>query len=129
VLSFLADYYLAFHPSLWFNFTWLAYCFIEPCLVYGAGHLLLKGITNFALLMQFQQHQISGGKRFWKVIWYGILFPMFAFALARISAAITHNLPKPSAGDWKIGIALMALPLLIGLGVSAWGWIRDRLQA
>jgi hypothetical protein len=129
VLSFLADFYLAFHPSLWFDFAWLAYCFIGPCLVYGAGHLLLKGVANFALLMQFQQHQVSGGKRFWKVIWYGILFPMFAFALARIAAAIAHNLPKPSAGDWKIGIALMALPLLIGLGVSAWGWIRDRLSA
>ena len=126
ILSFLTAFYLTFHPSLWLDFAWLAYSFLAPSFVYGAAHLLLNGMSNFSLVMQFRQHQDSTGKRFWKVVWYGILFPMFAFPLARIAATMTHKLPKPSAGDWKFGIAFMALPLLIGLGVSAWGWARDR---
>ncbi|MBI3666358.1 MAG: hypothetical protein HY236_09060 [Acidobacteria bacterium] len=128
VLTLLADYYVAFHPSLWFSLSWMANAMLNPLAVYFAFWLVFRGFGGFLAMMRYGQSAVRGVGKFGRVLLYGIVLPSLSFGVAAVSASITHSLPKPTPGDWKIGLGLTAALITISLAVQAWSWIRERMR-
>jgi hypothetical protein len=125
VLAFLSSYYVAFHPSLWFSFGWMASFGLNPIAVYFAFWLVFQGMERFLTVMAHGPSRMRKLAKFWRVILYGLLAPALAFSVAAISASFTHALPKPAAGDWKIGLAIGGGFAVLSLGAQAVSWVRD----
>jgi hypothetical protein len=129
VLVLLTDYYVAIHPSLWFSLSWSVNATLNPLAVYVAFWMVIAGFGKFLAVMMHGQSTLRGFGRFWRAVWYGVFLPALSFAVAAISASITHSLPKPAPGDWKIGVGLTVGLIAIGLLVQGWSWIRERMAA
>jgi hypothetical protein len=125
VLAFLSSFYVALHPSLWFSFGWMASFGLNPMAVYAAFWLVLQGMERFVQVMAPGPRRMSKLAKFWRVILYGVLMPTLAFSVAAISASFTHALPKPTPGDWKIGLAVGGGFAVLSLGAQAVSWLRD----
>ena len=128
VLAFLSSFYVALHPSLWFSFGWMASFGLNPMAVYGAFWLVLHGMERFLQVMAPGPRRMSKLATFWRVLLYGVLMPTLAFSVAAISASFTHALPKPTPGDWKIGLAIAGGFAVLSLGGQALGWIMKRVK-
>ncbi len=125
VLAFLATYYVALHPSLWFSFDWLGDAMLNPIAIYCAFWLVFQGFARFLHVMT---PRLGGPRRlakFWRVLLYGFLAPDLSFTLARISAGFTHSLPRPTPGDWKIGLAIVGGLAVISLVGRTWSWVMN----
>jgi hypothetical protein len=129
VLAFLSSFYVAVHPSLWFSFGWDASFALNPMAVYGSFWLLLQGSERFLDVMGRRPGSVRKLTKFWNVILYGLLAPGLAFAVSAISANFTHALPKPTPGDWKIGLAISGGFAVLSLGERALAWIVKRMRA
>jgi hypothetical protein len=129
VLAFLANFYVALHPSLWFSFGWMAGFWLNPTAVYGAFWLVFQGMERFLLVMALGPSRMRKLAKFWRVMLYGLLAPALAFSVAAISASFTHALPKPTPGDWKIGLAISGGFAVLSLGAQAFSWLRDWLKS
>jgi len=127
ILVFLADFYYAIHPSIWFS-SWIIYFFIMPFLTMIAIYVLGLSFARFWELMQYGQTKSRGWGRFGKVLLYGIGAPALSFFIAGWVAAITHNMPRPIAGDWKIGIGLILVVPTIALIAYIFSWIKDKFS-
>ncbi len=128
VLAFLSSFYVALHPSLWFSFGWMASFGLNPMAVYASFWLVFQGMERFLQVMAPGPCRMSKLAKFWRVILYGILMPTLAFSVAAISASFTHALPKPTPGDWKIGLAITGGFAVLSLGGQALGWIVKRFR-
>lgn len=128
ILCLLADFYTAIHPSLWFNFSWWLYGFVIPMVILGAAWVMVGGFIRFWQIMQYRQTVSKGWKNFGKVLLFGIGAPMLSNILAFFGASVTHNLPRPTAGDWKIGLILALILPIIGILVSIVSWIIKKVR-
>jgi len=115
ILAFLADFYHAWHSSLWFNSMWWAYFFIMPVLVYIAALVAVRGFVRFYEVMQYGQIASKGWSKFGRILLYGLGAPALSYAVASIGVELTHRMPKPVPGDWKIALAGAAILLAIGV--------------
>lgn len=128
VLAFLSSFYVAFHPSLWFSFGWMASFGLNPIAVYIAFWLVFQGMERFLKVMAYGPSKRRKLAKFWRVILYGLLAPALAFSVAAISASFTHALPKPTASDWKIGLAITGGFAVLSLGGQALAWVIKRVK-
>lgn len=127
ILVFLADFYYAIHPSIWFS-SWIIYFLIMPFLAMIAIYVLGLSFAKFWELMQYGQTKSRGWGRFGKVLLYGIGAPVLSFFIAGWVADITHNMPRPTAGDWKIGIGLILVIPTIALIAHIFSWIKNKFS-
>ena len=127
ILSFLVDYYFAIHPSLWFKFAWWIYFFIVPMVVSGATLIMFGGFIRFCEIMQYKQAESKGWKKFGQVFLYGIGAPVLSYALAAFGANVIHGMPRPTTGDWKIGLILILIIPTIAILVSIFLWIKKKV--
>ncbi len=127
ILTFLADFYFAIHPSLWFNIAWWIYFFIIPMVVFGAAYIMFGGFIRFYETMQYKQSGSRGWKKFGQVLLYGIGAPMLSYTLAAFGADVTHNMPRPASGDWKIGLILILIIPTIAILISIFSWAKEKV--
>jgi hypothetical protein len=127
VLTFLADFYFAIHPSIWFNVAWWIYFFIIPLVVFGAAWIMFGGFMRFYEIMQYKQIESRGWKKFGQVLLYGIGAPILSYGLAAFGANVTHNMPRPATRDWKIGLILILIMPTIAILVSIFSWIKEKV--
>lgn len=129
VLAVLADYYVAFHPSLWFSLGWMANAILNPLAVWFAFGIMLGGFGRFLAVMRYGQSAVRAVGRFGRAILYGLLFPMLSSSIAGISASFTNALPKPAPGHWKIMLGIASLLIVVWLVVQLWSRISNRMSA
>jgi len=127
ILTFLVDFYFAIHPSLWIKITWWVYFFIIPMVIFGAAWIMFGGFVRFYEVMQYKQVESKGWKKFGQVLLYGIGAPILSYALAGFGANVTHNMPRPATGDWKIGVILILTITIIAVIVSIFSWIKEKV--
>lgn len=127
ILTFLVGYYFSIHPSLWFNIAWWFYFFIIPMAVFFAGWITFGGFIRFYEVMQYKQTEPKGWKKFGQVLLYGIGAPMLSYAIAAFGANVTHNMPKPATGDWKIGFILILIIPTIAIIISIFSWVKEKM--
>ena len=127
ILTFLVNFYFGIHPSLWFNIAWWIYFFIIPMVVFGAAWIMIGGFIRFYEIMQYKQIESKGWKKFGQVLLYGIGAPILAYTLAAFCANVTHNMPRPATGDWKIGLILIFIIPIIAFIVSIFSWIKEKV--
>lgn len=128
ILVALVDLYFAIHPSLWFKISWWFFVFFMPILGVIAMYTLGFAFVRFWELMQYKQTRSKGWGRFGKVLLYGIGLPILAFIIASFVADTAHNMPKPAAGDWKIGLGLLGIIPTIALVVYIFSWLKDKFS-
>ncbi len=127
ILALLADFYHIIHPSLWLNLTWWLYFFIVPILVYIAIIIIIGGFVRFFGIMQYSQTKSHGWKKFKQVLIYGIGAPILSYFIAVVCANITHKMPRPISGDWKLGLILIFIIPLISILISVFSWIKEKI--
>lgn len=128
VVAYLADFYLVIHPSLWLSIAWWFYFAIVPVVVYFAATVFYEGLLRFFRVMQYGQTEYKNWGRTWRVLFYGIGAPILSWGLAAIATSITHHMPKPISGDWKIGLILISIFPAIGAIVALASWIKGRMH-
>lgn len=126
-IALLAILSFAWHPSLWFSVLagWILLPII-PLVFYLAVSLTAVGFVRFHKAMQYTQTSIRGWKRFWQVLLYGVAVPAATYTIAAIGVDLTHAMPKPVPGDWKIAVGLAAL--FVAINAIASGVSRLRGQ-
>lgn len=127
-LSFLVNFYFGIHPSLWLNVAWWIYFFIIPMGVFFAVWITFRGLIRFYEVMRYKQTWSSGWKKFGLVLLYGIGAPILSYTIAAFGADITHNMPRPTSGDWKIGLILVLIIPTIAILISIFSWIKKRVS-
>ena len=128
ILVALVDFYFILHPSLWLKISWWGFLFFMPILGGGAIYILALGFVRFWEVMQHKQTESKGWRRLGKILLYGIGAHILAGLIANFIVAIAHNMPRPVAGDWKIGIGLIFIIPAVVLIVSIFSWIKDKLS-
>ncbi len=123
VIVYLAEFYYIIHPSIWFS-AWILYFVFIPMLTIASIYLLIFSFGNFWKVMQFNQLVSKGWRKFGKVLLYGFVLPAVSFFIASIIANITHNMPSPVIGDWKIGIGIALIFPIIYLIIHIFSWIK-----
>lgn len=127
-LVYLSDFYFLIHPSIWFNFVWWIYFFITPTLGMVAIYITVISFIEFWKIMQYGQIESRGWKKFWKILLFGVVVPSISFSIASIVATITHNMPQPSTGDWKIALGFALVIPIIYLFIYIFSWIKDKFS-
>lgn len=125
ILTYLVDFYFAIHPSLWFNIAWWGYFFVIPMAVLCAGWVAFAGFIRFYEIMQYKQTELKRWKKSGQVLLYGMGTPLLSYAIASFAAFVTHNMPQPATGDWKVGLILILIILTIIIIVSFISWIKE----
>ncbi len=125
VVDFLVDFYYAWHPSLWLKLDWWAYFASVPLLLYLAAWLTVGGFIRFYEVMQHRRSRPKGWGKFGRAVLYGVGAPALSYTLAAFGVRVTHLMPKPATGDWKIALAFVVILLAIGLGISAYSWVKQ----
>lgn len=129
ILIFIADFYFMFHPSVWFKFTWWFYFAFAPLLVIFAAGAMFGGFPRFWEIMQHKQTESRGWKKFGQILLFGIGAPVLAWALAYFGANITHNIPKGKPGEAKIVLIIIGIIVSVGVIISFFSWIKEKLFA
>lgn len=124
IVAYLADFYFAIHPSLWFKISWWFYFFLVPILIYISVVLTFFGFKKFWGLFQFKQNKITVWKKLGKAVIFGIGVPLVSFPIATICAIITHNMPKPTSGDWKIGLIVLLIFPALSIIYYIFSWLK-----
>ena len=99
---FVAELYYLFHPSLWLNITWWIFFAVTPVLLVLTFAVIASALTAFISSM----HHSKRNGRLSRVLLYGLGAPVLSWFLASVGVMTVHRMPKPIAGDWKIGVAL-----------------------
>jgi len=127
ILALLADFYHIIHPSLWLNIVWWIYFFIVPTIVFIAIYIIINGFIRFFEIMQYSQTESHGWKKFKQIIIYGIGAPILSYFIAVICANITHRMPRPISGDWKLGLIFIFIIPVISILASVFSWIKEKI--
>jgi len=122
----LADLSFAWHPSLWFNFSWNWGFPLGPFLVWLALWITGASFVRFYEVMQYRQKDFTGWKKAGRVLLYGIGAPTLSYTLAVLGADVARAMPKPIPGDWKIAVGIMAIIIAMSFIGSTIARIRAK---
>ena len=121
-----ADISFAFHPSLWFKLAWILGFPFGPCLVWFSLWITGASFVRFYEVMQYRQTDFRGLKKVGRVLLYGVGAPALSYTIAALGADIAHAMPKPSKGDWKIVVSIVAVILVINAISAVTSFIQTK---
>lgn len=116
IKSLIVEINFAIHPSLWLNFSYWFFFFLIWPLIMAPIYLLGWGFIKFWESMQIKIDENKKSNKFinfLKIFFLGIIVPIIAWGVYIISVVVMDNLPKPSAGDFKIFLWIAGVLLII----------------
>jgi len=123
-----ADFFFAWHPSLWFDSAWNWGFPVGPFLAWLAIWITGVSFIRFYKIMQYRQAEFKGWKKVRRILLYGVGAPALSYTVAALAADVALAMPKPVEGDWKIAVGISAVILGIVAIISLIAKIRERVS-